>query len=197
MKQLALFCSGSGTNAENIMEYFQNHHDIRVSCLLSNKAEAFALKRAEKFGVPSLVFSRSDINDTNIVFDFLEEKGVTHIVLAGYLWLVPPDLLNRFAGRILNIHPALLPKYGGKGMYGMHVHQAVKNNNEAESGITIHLADKHYDEGAVLFQAKCALTLEDSPEQIAEKVHQLEYAHYPRVIEAWALGRQDFSTKGI
>ena len=143
------------------------------------------LKRAERLGIPAKVFNRKDFRDSTLVLEWLKEKEVTHIVLAGFLWLIPEYLIKSFPDRIINIHPALLPKHGGKGMYGMKVHEAVKEAGDPETGITIHLINERYDEGRVLFQDSCTVDKTDSPEQIAEKVHQLEYASYPRVIESW------------
>lgn len=184
---IAIFASGSGTNAEEIFRYFQHHPSIHVTLLVSNNAEAYALERAKKFHVPSKVFTRQEFRDTTVLLKWLEEKSVTHIVLAGFLWLIPDYLLKAFPNRIINIHPALLPKHGGKGMYGMKVHERVKELNELETGITIHEVNENYDDGKILFQTTCPVDASDSPEQIAQKVHQLEYRHYPTVIEDWIL----------
>ena len=183
--RLAIFASGSGTNAEEIMKRFQHHTSIEVVLLLSNNAQAYALERAKKFNVPTKVFNRSIFRESEEVLTWLKEKNVTHIVLAGFMWLVPDYLIKSFSRKIINIHPALLPKFGGKGMYGMHVHEAVKAAGEKETGITIHEVNEHYDEGKILFQATCVVDKSDTAEQIAQKVHALEYAHYPRVIEGW------------
>jgi phosphoribosylglycinamide formyltransferase-1 len=183
--RIVIFASGSGTNAEEIMKRFQHHASIEVSFLLSSNPEAYALERAKKFNIPAKVFNRTTFRESEEVLNWLKEKSITHIVLAGFMWLVPDYLIKTFPGKIINIHPALLPKFGGKGMYGMHVHEAVKNASEKESGITIHEVNEHYDEGKVLFQATCQVNETDAPEQIANKVHALEYAHYPRVIEEW------------
>lgn len=183
--RIAIFASGSGTNAEEIMKRFQHHASIEVSLLLSNNPQAFALERAKKFSIPAKVFNRSTFRESEEVLNWLKEKSITHIVLAGFMWLVPDYLIKSFSGKIINIHPALLPKFGGKGMYGMHVHEAVKTASEKETGITIHEVNEHYDEGKVLFQATCPVVGTDTPEEIAQKVHALEYAHYPRVIEEW------------
>lgn len=183
--RVAIFASGSGSNAEEIMRRFQHHATIEVVLLLSNNPQAFALERAKKFNVESKVFNRSLFRESEEVLTWLKEKNVTHIVLAGFMWLVPQYLIKSFSGKIINIHPALLPKFGGKGMYGMHVHDAVKTAGERQTGITIHDVNEKYDEGKILFQAKCEVNSEDTPEQIAQKVHALEYAHYPRVIEEW------------
>lgn len=183
--RIAIFASGSGTNAEEIFKYFQHHASVEAVALLSNNPQAFALERAKKYEVPTLVFDRKLFRETQQVLEWLKQKNVTHIILAGFMWLVPDYLVKAFPGRIINIHPALLPKFGGKGMYGMHVHEAVKAAGESETGITIHEVNEHYDEGKIVFQAACEVKSMDSPEQIAEKVHALEYRHYPPVIEKW------------
>jgi len=184
---IAIFASGSGTNAEEIMNYFQHHPSIAVTLLLSNNAEAYALERAKKFNVPSKAFTRTEFRDATFLLEWLRKEHVTHIVLAGFLWLVPDYLLKTFPNRIINIHPALLPKHGGKGMYGMKVHESVRALNDGETGITIHEVNEHYDEGKILFQATCPVQADETPEQIARNVHQLEYRHYPPVIEKWIL----------
>ncbi len=184
-KRIAIFASGSGSNAEEILAYFDHHPMIDVVLLLSNNPSAFALTRAAKFNVPTKVFTKELFKDSTVVLDWLHEKEVTHIVLAGFLWLVPSYLTQNFPGKIINIHPALLPKFGGKGMYGMRVHEAVKSAGERETGITIHLVDEKYDEGKILFQASCPVEETDTPEQIADNVHALEHTHFPKVIEQW------------
>jgi phosphoribosylglycinamide formyltransferase-1 len=183
--RIAIFASGSGTNAEEIFKHFQHHPTIEVVLLLSNNPQAFALERAKKFNIPSKVFTRSEFRESEEVLIWLQKRSITHIVLAGFMWLVPDYLVKSYPHRIINIHPALLPKFGGKGMYGMRVHEAVKAAGEKETGITIHEVNERYDEGKILFQATCTVGQEDTPEQIAEKVHALEYAHYPGVIEEW------------
>jgi phosphoribosylglycinamide formyltransferase 1 len=185
--RIAILASGSGSNAEEIFKYFKDHHSIEVSLLLSNVPTAYALERAKKFDVPTGVFTREEFKQGEPVKSWLAEKKITHIVLAGFLWLIPDYLIQHFTHRIINIHPALLPKFGGKGMYGMKVHEAVKLNLESETGITIHEVNEHYDEGKVLFQASCPVTTDDTPETIAKKVHALEYAHFPREIERWII----------
>ncbi|WP_369411748.1 phosphoribosylglycinamide formyltransferase [Chryseolinea lacunae] len=187
--KIAIFASGSGTNAEEIMNHFREHARASVVLLLSNNAEAFALKRAEKFGVATKVFTRQLYKESEVVLEWLREKEVTHVVLAGFLWLVPAYLTNAFPDHIINIHPSLLPKFGGKGMYGMKVHEAVKTEGEKTTGITIHLVNEHYDEGRIIFQASCEVSASDSPETIASKVHALEYAHFPQVIDRWITGK--------
>lgn len=183
--RIAIFASGSGTNAEAIMKHFRNHPQISVAALLSNKANAYALERARKFNVPTMVFSRKQFYETGEVSAWLQQRGITHLVLAGFLWLIPESIIHAYPGRIINIHPALLPKYGGKGMYGDHVHRAVKEAGERETGITIHLVNEKYDDGKILLQARVPLDGSETPEEIAGKVHELEYRHYPNVIEKW------------
>ncbi|MBX2960914.1 MAG: phosphoribosylglycinamide formyltransferase [Cyclobacteriaceae bacterium] len=185
LARIAIFASGSGTNAEEIFKYFQGHSTISVEALLSNNPEAYALVRATKYGVPTFIFNRKQFRESDEVVNWLKEREITHIVLAGFLWLVPETLTKAYAGGIINIHPALLPKFGGKGMYGMKVHEAVKAENETETGITIHEVNEHYDEGRILFKAICPVMPEDTPESIAGSVHQLEYYWYPKIIEKW------------
>ncbi|HNW50246.1 MAG TPA: phosphoribosylglycinamide formyltransferase [Prolixibacteraceae bacterium] len=181
MKKIAIFASGSGTNAENILRYFQDRENLNIECVYSNKADAYVLERAKKFQVPTRVFSREEFYSSDAIRDDLLAKGVDMIVLAGFLWLIPQNLINRFT--IINIHPALLPRYGGKGMYGHKVHEAVVANHEKESGITIHYVNENYDEGQIIFQATCEILPGDTPDDVASKVHQLEYEHFPRVID--------------
>jgi phosphoribosylglycinamide formyltransferase-1 len=182
MKRLVILASGSGTNAENIITYFKEHDRIAVAEVLSNKPGAKVLDRAEKYGIPHRSFDRSELNDPNGLLRYLKERA-DFIILAGFLWKVPEAIVAAFPNRIINIHPALLPNYGGKGMYGMHVHEAVVENREEQSGITIHYVNEHYDEGAIIFQATVALSYPISPEEVAAKIHKLEYAHFPKVIE--------------
>jgi phosphoribosylglycinamide formyltransferase 1 len=183
--KIAIFASGSGTNAEQIMLHFQKHASIEVVLVLSNKPDAFVLERAKKFGVPSKVFNRTQFRETGDVLEWLKENRITHIVLAGFMWLMPENIIRAYPDKIVNIHPALLPKFGGKGMYGHHVHEAVKAAGEKETGITIHLVNEKYDEGLILFQASSSLDTQDTPDSIAAKVHALEYAYYPKQIEKW------------
>lgn len=184
MTNIAIFASGSGTNAEAIMAHFADSTCGRVALLLSNRPEAFALKRAERFGVPTGVFSRDEFRDPQgRVAALLREHDIDFIVLAGFLWLVPDYLTTAYAGRIVNIHPALLPKFGGRGMYGEHVHRAVIEAGETVSGITIHLVNERYDSGDTLFQATVAVAPDDTPDSLAAKIHVLEHRHFPTVIE--------------
>jgi phosphoribosylglycinamide formyltransferase-1 len=183
MRHIAIFASGSGTNAENIIRYFSNRNSAKVCLVLSNKSQALVLKRAETLSVPSVFFDHDDFYVNGRVQQYLDSYNADFIVLAGFLWLVPENLTTRYRGRIINIHPALLPAYGGKGMYGDAVHKAVIANGEKESGITIHYVDRKYDEGAVIFQARCTVEAGDTPEILAGKIHELEYRHFPVVIE--------------
>ncbi|MDL2262097.1 phosphoribosylglycinamide formyltransferase [Bacteroidales bacterium OttesenSCG-928-I21] len=180
---IALFASGSGTNVENIYNYFLNKENINISCVLCNKPDAYVLERAKKLGLDSLVFSREDFKNSNIIPNYLDSKSISLIILAGFLWLIPEHLINKYPNRIINIHPALLSKYGGKGMYGMAVHKAVFDNKEKQSGITIHYVNSNYDEGDIIFQKKINIETSDTPESIAQKVHSLEYEYFPKVIE--------------
>ncbi|WP_240925001.1 phosphoribosylglycinamide formyltransferase [Maribellus sediminis] len=187
IKRIAIFASGSGTNAENIFTYFAENEQVDIDSLWSNKADAFALERARKFGVETFVFNRDKFYGTDDIVDTLRKRKVDLIVLAGFLWLIPENLVRNFT--IVNIHPALLPKYGGKGMYGMNVHKAVVANGEKESGISIHYVNESYDEGKMIFQASCPVLPDDTPDEVAQKVHQLEYEHFPKVIEKVLLGQ--------
>ena len=182
-KRIAIFASGSGTNAEKIMSHFQDHEIGEVSIVLSNKSDAKVLERAAGFSVSTRVFDRETFYNTTEIVDLFEVLKIDLIVLAGFLWLVPGDLLRAFPERIINIHPALLPEYGGKGMYGRHVHEAVIANREIESGISIHFVNEIYDEGRIILQARCEVRSDDSPESLAQRIHPLEYKHYPVVIE--------------
>ncbi len=184
--RIAIFASGSGTNAAQIFSHFKENDNIKVSLLLSNNPKAFVLRRAEKAGIPYTVFGKSEFNQGDVL-RWLQDYHITHIVLAGFLWLIPKNILDAFPNRIINIHPALLPKYGGKGMYGSKVHEAIKAAGEHETGITIHLVDQNYDEGKILFQATITIAPTDTPDKIAEKVHSLEHENYTRIIENWIL----------
>lgn len=183
MKRLAIFASGSGTNAERIIRYFDRHPAISVKMVLSNKPDAYVLERAKRLSIPTKVFTREEFTNSKGIVDLLKSKKIDLLVLAGFLWLVPSSIIQAFPNAIVNIHPALLPKYGGKNMYGARVHQAVIDAREKESGITIHLVDEIYDRGRIVFQAKCQVSENDTSETLAEKIHALEYDHFPRVIE--------------
>jgi len=183
MKKIAIFASGSGTNAQRIAEYFANHPTIKIELILSNKQNAYVLERAKKLNIPAIVFNREELKSKTGIVSFLKEKKIDLVVLAGFLWLIPPAFIAAFSKKIVNIHPALLPKYGGKNMYGMKVHEAVIAAGETESGITIHLVDELYDHGEIICQAKCKICENDTAEILANKIHELEYVHFPRVIE--------------
>lgn len=183
MKKIAIFASGSGSNAQKIMERFQNNDSIEVSLVLTNNSKAKVLDRAKNFGVETMVFNRQQFRDDNTVLEALQQRNIDLVVLAGFLWLVPQKYVTIFPNQIINIHPALLPNYGGKGMYGMNVHEAVKANGEKETGITIHFVNEKYDDGAHIFQAKCSVAENDTPDDIANNIHQLEHEHFPKVIE--------------
>lgn len=183
MHHLAIFASGSGTNAENIMRYFQHAPQIRVACICTNRSDAYVIERAKRFVIPVLAFGKKDFYETGAVLNYLRDNQISWIILAGFLWLVPSVLIEAYPNRIINIHPALLPKYGGKGMYGHHVHQAVIDNKETVSGISVHYVNKEYDRGDIIFQATCPVLPGDTPDTLAERVHELEYKHFPEVIE--------------
>ena len=182
MKRIAIFASGSGTNAENIIRYFQERTHASVVQVLTNNQHAKVLDRAKNHKISAFSFNRTALYDSNDVLNLLQTANIDLIVLAGFLWKFPEHILTAFPNKVVNIHPALLPKYGGKGMYGSHVHTAVVANKEKESGITIHFVNENYDEGAIIFQAKTNLTEIDTPETVAQKIHQLEYTHFPEVI---------------
>jgi len=175
--------SGSGTNAENIIKYFSNKKIAKVALVLSNRREALVLKRAEALDVKNCFFEYNDFYSSGRVLEILLKSRIDFVVLAGFLWLVPENILETYENRIINIHPALRPRYGGKGMYGDRVHKAVIANSDRESGITIHYVNKKYDEGDIIFQTRCKVAPSETPESLASKVHALEYEHYPRIIE--------------
>lgn len=183
MTRIAVFASGSGSNAENIIRHFSDHPRIRVTCVCTNRADAYVIERSKRLEVPVYVFNKQMFTETGEVLGYLREQRIDWIVLAGFLWLVPASLIEAYPDRIINIHPALLPAYGGKGMYGDHVHRAVIANGEQESGITIHLVNREYDRGATIFQARCAVNADDTPELLAARIHELEYRYFPEVIE--------------
>jgi phosphoribosylglycinamide formyltransferase 1 len=183
MPRLAVFASGNGSNAQRIIEYFSGHSTITINLILCNKPDAYVLTRASNLGIPAMIFNRTTFYSSDLVRETLESNHIDFLILAGFLWLIPQNLLTVYPGRIINIHPALLPKYGGKGMYGMRVHEAVIAAGDPVSGITIHRVDENYDEGKIIFQAKCPVDKEDTPESLAEKIHALEYRYFPEVIE--------------
>lgn len=187
---MAIFASGGGSNAEQIIRFFKDHDSISVDLIVSNKRDAKVLRRAENHSIPSLIIRKKQLSDSTDLLVSLEVFGITHIVLAGFLLLIPHQLIKAFPDRILNIHPALLPKYGGKGMYGMHVHKAVFDNSDSYSGMTIHLVNEEYDEGRILFQKKVMLKAADTPDDIARRVLSAEHRHYSEVIESYVLTGQ-------
>ncbi len=187
MQRIAIFASGSGSNAEEITRHFSNQSDVQITLILTNNPQAGVIDRSRRgFGcgqhVPVVVFDRPAFRDSDRIVVLLQSQAIDLVVLAGFMWLVPTSLVQAFPGRIINIHPALLPKFGGKGMFGQHVHEAVVAAGETESGITIHFVNEHYDEGQIIFQATCPVAPTDTPDEVAAKVHALEYAHYPRVV---------------
>ncbi len=182
-KRIAIFASGSGSNAQKIMEHFKRSTEAEVALVLTNNPESYVLQRADSFEIPSHVFDRHEFYQTDEVLDLLKNLDVDLIVLAGFLWLIPQNLLKEYPGRMINIHPALLPKHGGKGMYGDRVHKAVIEAGDTEGGITIHYVNEHYDEGEFIYQAKYRIEKDDNLEMIKFKGQQLEHLHYPRVVE--------------
>ena len=182
MKKIAIFASGSGSNAENIIQYFAQKPQFCVKSVFCNVPDAYVLERAKKYRIPSFVFNREEFRNPDKVFRQLQEQEIDFIVLAGFLWLMPSFITAAWPNKIVNIHPALLPAYGGKGMYGHHVHQAVIAAGEKESGITIHYVNDHYDQGAIIFQAKCPVLPTDTPDDLAARVHELEYRYFPQII---------------
>lgn len=183
MKNIVLFASGSGTNAANICSFFSEHSEINVSALFCNKADAFVIHRMKEYNVPCIVFNKGQFNDSDYFLSIIEKYSPDLIILAGFLWLIPSYLIQRYPNKIINIHPSLLPKFGGKGMHGMHVHEAVYEAKEKQTGITIHFVNEAYDEGAIIYQAKTELSSFDTPDIIAQKIHVLEMENFPRIIE--------------
>ena len=182
MNKIAIFASGSGTNAENIIAFFKENKKIEISAIFSNNKNAYVIQRALNHKIYYYPFSRNEFYDSLKTLNILKDMDIDFIVLAGFLWLIPEYLITAYPNKIINIHPALLPKYGGKGMYGMKVHNKVVEDQEKESGITIHYVNEKYDDGNIIFQAKCAVNNSDTPKDVAKKVHELEYKHYPEVI---------------
>lgn len=195
MKNLAIFASGEGTNAENIIRYFENSGTAKVTLLVYNRKEAGVRLRAERLGVRTEYIPKSMFGDSEKVLATLREANTNIIVLAGFLLFVPEYLLETYHNRIINIHPSLLPLHGGKGMHGIHVHEDVLACGDKETGITVHVADAQLDHGCVLFQAKCPVERGDTPEDVAARVHKLEYAYFPEVIERFCQGRYDYKLK--
>lgn len=183
MKRIAIFASGSGSNAERIVEYFAENQDISVELFLTNNSQAGIVERGKRLGIPTLIFDKKSFTKTDKIVNILQSQKIDLVVLAGFLWLIPENLIKAFPNKIINIHPALLPKYGGKGMWGHFVHEAVVASREKESGITIHYVNEHYDEGESIFQAKCNIDKNDSPEDVQRKVQVLEHQYFPVIIE--------------
>ncbi|MFD1630904.1 phosphoribosylglycinamide formyltransferase [Pseudopedobacter beijingensis] len=182
-KRIAIFASGSGSNAQKIMEHFKNNEEAEVTLVLTNNPEAYVLQRADNFEIPTHIFDRSEFRDTDEIVSLLRNLEIDLIVLAGFLWLIPKNLIEAFPNRIINIHPSLLPAYGGKGMYGDHVHKSVLSNKETESGITIHYVNEHFDDGEIIYQGRFKIEPTDDLEMVKFKGQQLEHTHFPRVVE--------------
>jgi phosphoribosylglycinamide formyltransferase-1 len=182
MIKIAIFASGSGSNAERIVEFFNSNDEIEVSLILTNNPTAGVIERAQRLNIPLVIFNKKVFSKTDKIVEMLQLQRIDWVILAGFLWLVPTNLIKAFENRMINIHPALLPKYGGKGMWGHHVHEAVVANKEVETGITIHYVNENYDEGKIIFQAKCDVIETDSAEAVAQKIHLLEYQYFPEVI---------------
>jgi phosphoribosylglycinamide formyltransferase-1 len=185
MKKIAVFASGSGTNAQNLAQYFSKGNKARIAAIYCNNPSAGVIKRAEYLNIPIILFNREDLCNNNNVLQSLINQDIDLIVLAGFLWLMPKNIIKSFQGRIVNIHPALLPLYGGKGMYGSKVHESVIRDRQKASGITIHIIDEEYDKGQTLFQATCEITDDDTAETLAGKIHELEYMYFPKVIDEY------------
>ena len=183
MKRVVIFASGSGSNAENLIKFFHNSDNASVVQVLTNNPHAKVLDRCKRLKVSALSFNRIAFTQTEDVLNILKSSNPDLIVLAGFLWKFPENILKNFPNKVINIHPALLPKFGGKGMYGMNVHKAVVENKETETGITIHYVNENYDEGAIIFQAKCKVEASDSAEDVAKKIHKLEMEHFPKVVD--------------
>ncbi|AFK04793.1 phosphoribosylglycinamide formyltransferase [Emticicia oligotrophica DSM 17448] len=183
MKRIAIFASGSGSNAERIATYFAANDKVSIELFLTNNPTAGVIERGRRLGVPTVIFDKKTFSKTDKIVQLLQNQEIDLVILAGFLWLIPENLIKAYPNKIVNIHPALLPKYGGKGMWGHFVHEAVVAAHEKESGITIHYVNEHYDEGEVIFQAKCEVVPSDTPEDVAKKVQLLEHIHFPEVIE--------------
>lgn len=183
-KRIVIFASGNGTNTQNIIQYFQQSEIVEVVMVLTNNQHAKVLDRAQSFNIPAVHFTKSELSAPSGVLETLQKAQPDLIVLAGFLLKFPKIILDQYEGKVINIHPALLPKYGGKGMYGKYVHEAVIQNKEQNTGITIHYVNEHYDEGAIIFQAATSVSESDTPDDVAEKVHALEKEYFPKIIEA-------------
>ncbi|MFB6320024.1 phosphoribosylglycinamide formyltransferase [Saccharicrinis sp. FJH54] len=183
MNKLALLASGSGSNVENFYNYFKNNHDIEISIVLCNNPKAFVIERCRRLGIPCVVINRTQFYNSDEIIEVLKSYSIDFIVLAGFLWLIPDNLIKAYNRKMVNIHPALLPKFGGKGMYGDNVHKAVVEHKEVKSGITVHYVNENFDEGEIIFQAECPVLPDDTYAEVAAKVHELEYAWFPRIVE--------------
>ncbi len=183
MKRIAIFASGSGSNAQRIAEYFKDNPEVEISLILTNNPQAGVIDRARGLNIPVVIFNKNIFYKTDKIIRLLKDHQTDLVVLAGFMMLIPQEMVSAFPDRIINIHPALLPKYGGKGMYGHFVHEAVVAAKESESGITIHFVNERYDEGAVIFQARCKIDPSDTPEDVAIRVQKLEHEHFPRVVQ--------------
>ncbi|GGK14354.1 phosphoribosylglycinamide formyltransferase [Yeosuana aromativorans] len=190
MKRVIIFASGSGSNAENLITFFKDNDQVSDFIVLTNNPQAKIIDRCKRLKTSCLSFNRTAFYSTEIILDLLKNHNPDLIVLAGFLWKFPESILNAFPKKVINIHPALLPKYGGKGMYGMHVHEAVVANKEDETGITIHYVNEHYDEGAIIFQAKCKISSTDTAEDVANKIHELEMEHFPKVVNSFLFANE-------
>ncbi len=183
MKRIAIFASGSGSNAQRIMEHFKRNKEMEVALVLCNKPDAYVLQRADNFEVPTHVFTKEELLHTNSIDNLLKNLEIDILVLAGFMWLLPERFIQNYPKRIVNIHPALLPKHGGAGMFGRKVHESVLKSKDNETGITIHYVNENFDEGEIIYQSKCTVEKNDDLEKLAYKVHQLEHIHYPKIIE--------------
>lgn len=182
-KRIAIFASGSGSNAQKLMEYFKKHQEAEVVIVLTNNPEAYVIQRADNFEIPTHIFDKYEFIETNDIVNLLKNLQIDLIVLAGFLWLIPNNLLEEFPNQIINIHPALLPKFGGKGMYGDHIHRTILEAGEVENGITIHFVNEKFDEGEIIYQSRFKIGKNDTLETIKFKGQQLEHLHYPRIVE--------------
>lgn len=186
MKKIAIFASGSGSNAENIVNYFLSNENISIDLIITNKKDAYVIERAKKLNVNCLYFIKEDFYNSKVL-DLLKERQIDFIILAGFLLLISKDIIAHFNNKILNIHPALLPKYGGKGMFGNNVHKTVLVNKEEKSGISIHLVNEKYDEGSIIFQADCDINADETIQSLAQKIHSLEHKYFPDIIKNYIL----------
>lgn len=188
MVRIGIFASGEGTNVQRFIDYFKNSSDLQIALVVCNNPKARVLERAALAEIPILLLDKDTFYNSDKVVEELQQK-VDFIVLAGFLWMIPQNLITAFHNKMVNIHPALLPAYGGKGMYGMKVHEAVIQNKEKKSGISIHYVNEHYDEGEIIFQKECVVSSEDSPMTLALMIHELEHKYYPEEVEKLLLGK--------